>query len=76
MDSLDHLACAMYISYILQRYFLIVFYPQRIFHFYYLLPAFLVFQVLFSSISILWLHPYHYVLVVISYMAVFFLFAF
>ena len=44
-------ACTMYISYILQHYFLIVFYLQRFFPFLLSsLPAFLVFQVLFSSL--------------------------
>ena len=51
----------MYISYILQHYFLIVFYLQRFSPFLHSsLPAFLVFQVLFSSLClyIVVLHPF------------------
>lgn len=51
----------MYISYILQHYFFIVFYLQRFFPFLHSsLPAFLVFQVLFSSLYlyIVVLHPF------------------
>ena len=51
----------MYISYILQCYFLIVFYLQQLFQFLLSsLPAFLVFQVLFCSLYlyIVVLHPF------------------
>ena len=51
----------MYISYILQHYFLVVFYLQRFFLFLISsLPAFLVFQVLFSFLYlyIVVLHPF------------------
>ena len=55
------LHCTMYISYILQHYFLTVFYLQRFFPFLLSsLPAFLLFQVVFSSLYlyIVVLHPF------------------